>query len=127
MKEATAKLLERSARAVETARRTLAMEDPEAAMARAYYAMFYAAEALLFERGLAFRKHTGVHAAFAEHLVKPGVLDGKYHRWLLEAFEQRIIADYEVTKTIRPEDAAEAIRRAGQFLEAARRHLESGA
>jgi hypothetical protein len=35
------------------------MEDPEAAMARACYAMFYAAEALLSERGLAFRKHAG--------------------------------------------------------------------
>jgi uncharacterized protein (UPF0332 family) len=69
VKEATAKLLERSARAVETARRTLAIEGPEAAIARAYYAMFYAAEALLFERGLAFRKHAGVHAFRARYLA----------------------------------------------------------
>ncbi|WP_337289057.1 HEPN domain-containing protein [Candidatus Methylomirabilis sp.] len=58
MKEATEKLLEKSARAIETARRTLAIPDTEAAIARAYYAMFYAAEALLFERGLTFRKHS---------------------------------------------------------------------
>ena len=48
MKEATEKLLEKFARAIETARRTLAIPDTEAAVARAYYAMFYAAEALLF-------------------------------------------------------------------------------
>lgn len=126
MKEATEKLLEKSARAIETARRTLAIPDAEAAMARAYYAMFYAAEALLFERGLKFRKHAGVHAAFGEHLAKPGIVDAKYHHWLLHAFEKRIIADYEVDKTIRSEEAAEAIRRASEFLEVARRCLEGG-
>lgn len=51
MKEATEKLLEKSARAIETARRTLAIPDTEAAMARAYYAIFYAAEALLSKGG----------------------------------------------------------------------------
>lgn len=126
MKEATEKLLEKSARAIETARRTLAIPDAEAAMARAYYAMFYAAEALLFERGLTFRKHAGVHAAFGEHLAKPGALDAKYHQWLLLAFEKRIIADYEVDKAIKPEEAAETIRRASEFLEVARRCLEGG-
>jgi len=34
------------------------------AASRAYYAMFYAAEALLQSRGLAFSKHSAVHAAF---------------------------------------------------------------
>ncbi|WP_337289058.1 hypothetical protein [Candidatus Methylomirabilis sp.] len=40
------------------------------------------------------------------------------------AFEKRIIADYEVDKAIRPEEAAEAIRRASEFLEVARQCLE---
>jgi uncharacterized protein (UPF0332 family) len=42
----------------------------------------------------------------------------------LHAFEKRIIADYEVDKAIQPEEAAETIRRASEFLEAARRYLE---
>ncbi|MGH8566242.1 MAG: HEPN domain-containing protein [Gammaproteobacteria bacterium] len=49
----------------------------EAAAARAYYAMFYVAEALLYERGLSFRKHAGVHGAFGQHFAKSGVLDAK--------------------------------------------------
>jgi hypothetical protein len=52
--------------------------------------MFYTAEALLNERSLRFKKHGGVHAAFGEHFAKPGLLDAKYHRWLLAAFEKRI-------------------------------------
>jgi uncharacterized protein (UPF0332 family) len=34
--------------------------------------MFYVAEALLFEKGLQFRKHSGVHSAFGEHFAKAG-------------------------------------------------------
>lgn len=127
MKEATRKLLERASRAIETARKILAIQDPEAAVARAYYAMFYAAEALLFERGLKFRKHGGVHAAFGEHLVKAGILDAKYHRWLLQAFEKRIVADYDVEKGVLPEEASEAIARAAELLEVARKLLEEKA
>lgn len=124
MKEATAKLLGKSARAIETARKTLAIPDTETAIARAYYAMFYTSEALLFERGLTFGKHSGVHAAFGQHFAKPGLLDAKYHQWLLNAFERRIIADYGVDEAILAEEAIEAIERASEFLVAARRYLE---
>lgn len=124
MKEATAKLLGKSARAIETARKTLSIPDTETAIARAYYAMFYTSEALLFERGLTFSKHSGVHAAFGQHFAKPGFLDAKYHQWLLNAFERRIIADYGVDEAILAEEAIEAIERASEFLVAARRYLD---
>lgn len=55
---------------------------------RAYYAMFYVAEALLLSRGLSFSKHGQVLAAFGEHFAKPKVLDPKYHRYLIEGYEQ---------------------------------------
>lgn len=58
--------------------------------------MFYVAEALLAERDLEFKKHAAVHAAFGEHFAKTRSLDPKYHRWLLDAFDQRITADYRV-------------------------------
>src|SRR5713226_1653816 len=82
VKEATEKLLAKAARALRVAERLKGDEDAEFAVGRAYYAMFYAAEALLNEKGLRFRKHGGVHGAFAEHFIKTGLLDGKYHRRL---------------------------------------------
>jgi hypothetical protein len=30
----------------------------------------------------------------AKHLAKPGLLDPKLHRWLLNAFDKRILGDY---------------------------------
>ena len=40
------------------------------ATSRAYYAMFYVAEALLLGEGLTFSKHSAVIAAFGKSFVK---------------------------------------------------------
>ena len=66
MKEATQKLLDKAAQAVHTSERSLEDGDIDASANRVYYAMFYVAEALLNEKGLRFKKHGGVHAAFGE-------------------------------------------------------------
>ncbi len=42
------------------------------AASRAYYTMFYIAEAFLLGRELAYSRHSGVHAAFGERFVKKG-------------------------------------------------------
>lgn len=75
MKEATRWLLEKASRSLRAAERLLNGGDAEFAVGRAYYAMFHAAQALLNERGLRFRKHGAVHGAFGEHFVKTGVFD----------------------------------------------------
>ncbi|MGH7544863.1 MAG: HEPN domain-containing protein [Gemmatimonadota bacterium] len=123
MKEASAKFLDKAARSIRAARRLLDGGDVEFAVGRAYYAMFYVAEALLTERGLRFRKHGGVHGAFGEHFVKAGELDPKYHRWLLEAFNKRITADYGVDAVATRQDAEGLLAQADEFLREARRYL----
>lgn len=45
------------------------------------------------KQGLRFRKHGSVHGAFGREFVKTGLLDAKYHRWLLDAFDKRLQAD----------------------------------
>ena len=83
--------------------------------------MFYAAEALLFERGLQFRKHGAVHGAFGEHLVRSGILDTRFHRWLLDAFDVRIQGDYGVDAVVSLDEARVMIDQAGEFLREAER------
>lgn len=64
------------------------------AASRAYYAMFYVAEARLLVKGLSFSKHTAVHAAFGKHLVKTGTVHPCYHRALIRAMAVRHAGDY---------------------------------
>jgi uncharacterized protein (UPF0332 family) len=126
MKEVTQKRLDKARRAIRAAEALLATGDADFAASRAYYAMFYTAEALLGERGLAFRKHGAVHAAFGEHFARTGTFDPKFHRWLLAAFEQRIQSDYGIEATITPEDVRVLIGRAQEFLQAAQAYLQAG-
>jgi len=123
MKEETLKLLDKASRAVEAARVLLREGNMDFAAGRAYYAMFYVAEALLNEKGMRFRKHGGVHGAFGEHFIKGGLLDPKFHRWLLDAFDKRILGDYGLEVIVTQDDVEAMIQQAREFLEQARRFL----
>lgn len=124
MKRKTGQLLHKAQEAIEAATLLLQGGKNDFAAGRAYYAMFYVAEGLLFEKGLEFRKHGGVHAAFGDYFAKTGDLDARFHRYLLEAFESRLEADYGVDVALSTDAVEELIRRAKEFLTAARQHLE---
>ena len=55
------------------------------AASRAYYAMFYVAEALLAVIGQSYTKQSGVISAFGREYAKAGKFDSKFHRWLIDA------------------------------------------
>jgi uncharacterized protein (UPF0332 family) len=82
------------------------------AASRAYYTMFYItmfyiAEAVLLGQGLAFSRHSGVHAAFGEHFVKTGVVPPEFHRYLIRGMEVRHTGDYgRGSTTVTPQEAS---------------------
>jgi uncharacterized protein (UPF0332 family) len=123
VKEVTKQFLEKAEQAIAAAQQLLSGGSNEFAAGRAYYAMFYVAEALLNEKGLRFRKHGGVHGAFGEHFAKTGALESKYHQWLLAAFEERITADYEVGESIATGKVETMIQQARELLQRARGYL----
>ena len=84
MKEAGQKLLAKAAESIKAAELLLQAKQAEFAASRAYYAMFYIAEALLYEKGLKFKKHSAVHSAFGEKFSKTGILDAKFHKTLVQ-------------------------------------------
>jgi uncharacterized protein (UPF0332 family) len=92
MKEYSRKLLDKAIDAIEAAEILVDHEKSDVAAGRAYYAMFYIAEALLNEKGLKFSKHSGVHAAFGEQFAKTKIFDTKFHRWLVDKTKQ--VADF---------------------------------
>lgn len=127
MKEVSRKRLDKAERAIGAARTLLASDDAEFAAGRAYYAMLYTAEALLAERELSFSKHGAVHAAFGREFAKTALLDPRFHRWMLDAFDKRITADYGVDAEVEAAEVEEMVRRADAFLTAARQHLATSA
>lgn len=126
MKEDSRKLLLKAASAIEAADMLLSSDNVDFAAGPAYYAMFYAAEALLYEHGLRYRKHGGVHASFGVHFAKTGVLDYKFHRWPLDAFDKRLVGDYGIDVTLSRSEVAEMIEHAREFVREARRVPDTG-
>jgi uncharacterized protein (UPF0332 family) len=66
------KLLEKASAILDAARLLYENGQHGFAAARAYYAMFYVAEALLLGDGLSYSRHSGVAAVFGEHFAKTG-------------------------------------------------------
>ena len=126
MKEYASKPLEKSLDAIEAAEGLTNMGKTEFAAGRAYYAMFYTAEALLYDQfDLKLNQHGQVIAAYGKHFAKTRELDPKYHRWLRDGFEKRISGDYGVDTEIEEAVAIEMINQARDFLEATHKYLAS--
>jgi len=120
----TRKLLDKAIDTIEAAELLLDNEKIDIAAGRAYYALFYIAEALLNEKGLQFSKHGDVIGAYGKEFSKTKLLDQKFHRWLIEGFDTRQIGDYHVDTHIETSFVADMINKAREFLEAAQKFLE---
>ena len=123
MKDSTRQIMlnaEETLNAAEVLFREEYMRD---AVNRAYYGIFYIAEALLNEKDLRFSKHGTVHGAFAQYYVKPKLFDEKYHKLLTSAFRRRMLGDYDEVTQFKAEDVKQTITEAWDFLQAAKDYL----
>ena len=87
------------------------------AAAQSYYSMFYLTEALLLSKGLHYSSHSAVIAAFGKEFAKTGLLDPKFHRYLIDAEERREDGHYGGGRKVSEEDALESYQWAGEFKE----------
>ena len=115
-------LMERARRNLVIARRLSEEGDHDVSASRAYYTMFYAAEATLLSNGMARSRHRGVMSAFNEFFVHTGLLPANLASSVDAAFEQRNAADYGPSPF--PQETAEAILKdAEEFVDAVAGYL----
>ena len=117
-------LLAEAADSLAAARLLLDGGFPGYAAARAYYAMFYIAEAFLESDGLSFSKHSAVISAFGERYAKTGIVPTEYHHFMIEAQSLRHAGDYGERDAVNETQAAEQIARGDSFLSFAHTRLD---
>lgn len=125
MREETTQLLDRASEELRAARLLVREDLTPMAASRAYYALFYTAEALLFEAGFQFSNHGELQSAFGREFAKTGKLDPKFHRYLLDAYDQRQDADYETSFYPSQEEVLKIIQWGKEFLDAAKKFLST--
>ncbi len=126
MKTETEVFLEAADRAISNAKRILVIEIFDQAARLAYYAQFYAAQALIFERLAKVTKtHKGVNGEFHKLLKGEPSLPSNLAAQLSKAYRYKEVADYD-TGTASPMtklQVGDAIITAERFVAAIRQVL----
>ena len=116
-------LLEKARENLKAARLLIQEELANIAASRAYYAMFYIAEALLLGRDLVFSSHSAVIAAYGKEFARTKELDPKFHRYLITSQDIRQTGDYGVENNVSLAEASQVVAWAEEFLTAAEVYL----
>ncbi|HAJ64479.1 MAG TPA: DNA-binding protein [Cyanobacteria bacterium UBA8543] len=119
MTEDQLELLLKAHQSLSAARVLLDNGFPDYATSRAYYAMFYIAEAFLEGEGMSFSSHAAVISAFGREFARTGRVPVEFHQFLIRAQDLRNAGDYGQLNAVSAEQATEQIMCAEQFLELA--------
>ena len=124
MKPEVQELMDKAVRSLKTAEKILKDGEVDFAGSRAYYAMFYVAEALLLQRDLSFSSHSAVTANFGKEFAKTGILNPKFHNYLIKAQDRRNIGDYAIGNHLTQQEVREMLAWAKEFIKAAESYLQ---
>ncbi len=117
-------LLEKAKRSQKAAAKLFKDGDVDFAASRAYYSLFYTAEALLLSLELSFSSHSAVIASFGKEFAKTGLLNPKFHHYLTESQDRRNIGDYSILAEVTKEEVREMLAWAKEFIKAAENYLK---
>jgi uncharacterized protein (UPF0332 family) len=98
--------------------------SPQSIVNRGYYAIFYAALALLQKISKVPSKHTGVISLFDTEFVVKGIFSQELSKNFHKAFELRQASDYRTFMPIAKEKAQETLKNAAHFLETVKAYLK---
>lgn len=117
-------LLNRAERYLDSAALLLENGDPESCVSRAYYAMFFAAEAALLDVGLEASTHKGVIRTFGHRFIQEGPLPSEMGQLLSTTMQKRQVSDYDPRPGTTDQEAAGVlddarafVRRIGELLD----------
>jgi uncharacterized protein (UPF0332 family) len=111
-------LMERAREKLEVARSLLEDGYYSDAVSRAYYAMFYAARALLAEKQVHPKTHRGVISQFGLAFVKSGTFRRELFELFARAQEDREEADYGLLVGLGEAEARKIVQAAELFVKA---------
>ncbi|MCL4456338.1 MAG: HEPN domain-containing protein [Nitrospirae bacterium] len=117
LKELIRYWFEKSHESLDAARDELKAGRLSFSVNRIYYSCFYAVSAILLQEKLRFKKHSGVRAAFHQHLVKSGKVSREHGKLYDELFEARQRGDYIELVSFEKEQVEDWLEQACRFIE----------
>ena len=109
--------LSRAGETLDEAEILLKADKLPGAVNRIYYAVFYAASALLLKHGLSSLKHSGLISLFHREIVNKGILDKELGKILERAFANRTEGDYKDRKVFDAEQVESLFLEGKRFID----------
>jgi len=94
------------------------------AINRAYYAMFYAIQALVVQQKAQISKHSGAISFFDKEFVKTGIVDKRFSKWLHRLFDLRQDGDYGSMFEPAENQCDQAMEQAEEFVQQIRKYIQ---
>ncbi len=123
LKDKVKALMERADENLQSAKLLLKEGYNDAAVSRAYYSMYYAAEAMLLTKNKTFSSHKGVISQFGLIFVKDGPFPPEIGRDFNNAFQDRSLGDYGLKSKVTSKLAEKAVSRSANFIMIMQRYL----
>jgi uncharacterized protein (UPF0332 family) len=98
---------------------------PQSVINRSYYAMFYAALALLQTIGKTPSKHVGVISIYDTEFMRKGVFPKESSVAFHEAFDTRLVSDYQPVRDATRDKAASILTGAERFVAEVEAYLKA--
>lgn len=111
-------MIRKAERSLQTARRIAADGDYDFAVSRAYYAVFYAMQAVLASRGVKSSKHGTTMSEFSRLFIKEGIFPSEFGALISQLFRRRQAGDYEFPMVITRAEAQSALDHAQWIIRA---------
>ena len=118
------KYLERAYEVLDSAKILFENEKYNSSVAQAYYAMFYAAKALLSVKDIHPKTHRGVIAEFGLEFINKGFIEEMYGKTIAKGLQLRERADYDVYYKASRDEAEDIIKDAERFTERIREAID---
>jgi uncharacterized protein (UPF0332 family) len=108
--------LDRAKDALATAELNFKNDFLTAANNRLYYAIFYAASALLYKNNFVAKSHTGVKTMLHQHFFKEKILAYRFAEMYNQLFDLRHESDYDDIFFIEKEDIEPYLQQVAEFI-----------
>ena len=92
---------------------------------RAYYAIFYAANAALATAGRQLSRHPAVLGLFRDTFIKTGVIEPSYLFDYEEVMKRRHLSDYDLNSLVTADFVRVSLEAAQRFVSRVERHLSA--
>lgn len=122
MADLTTELFRKAQQYVRSAAVLLELGDYDSCASRAYFAMFYATQALLLDTNGQLPTKQGIRSTFREQFVDTGELPERAADMLDRAYAVQEKADYSSRFATEADRAEQTLQEAEAFINAVRRH-----